>query len=405
MTIGQFPAGRRLGLAGSGFMQRFMFLRLIAFTGAAGLLFAFVVLLTTTQKLFYLLAQGVLPLDRFLTGLATVMPMVFYVVGPVAAPVAIAYAYHDWGRHHEILSLRMAGLSSRALALPALAAGMAAMLFTAAMSLYLLPVSFRVFEDILYDAASNLNTGLLDQGYLQAIAPHLALSFQRRLDEDVLGDVTIVDDRKPDTITYILANRVHILIRRQPEPGFVLVAEDGSYVTRPKGEAKTGLSSRVAFARFDIPVSETDSDHPFLRSWRGFFEEHIGRLLAPPPEVRLNPAQYGQWVAEGHNRILAPLLAPSYVLLVVGVLLRASYRRRQWWSPRLLLLLLGLGAWHVLFVVAHSFMAWQPALIPLYYLLALVPGLIGYALLRSADEAPHLLRSPPFGIAARPDPV
>lgn len=369
-------------------MQRFMFRRLLAYTAAVALVLAVVVLLTTTPELFALLGQGSIPFGEFLLALLSLMPMVFYLVGPIAVTVAVGFAYHHWSRNNEIVSLQMAGLTNRALAIPGMAAAGVAMLFTASMSLYLLPVAFRHFEDTSYAAAINLTIGALDEGYLQRIAPNLSLSFRKRLGEDVIQDVTILDGRKSGSFTYIFAERGHFVTRAQPEPEQVLLLAKGSYLTRHDQDEEP--AKPVDFENLVLPLSSMGSVSK-SRPWRGFFEEHIDRLLFPPAQIRKVPGDYGQWVAEGHKRIIMPLLCLSYVAFALGMLLQGK-NPRTGRILRLIALALGVGLWHGLTVAVHSFVVRVPMMIPLYYLMVVVPAAVGFILLLSADRGPRRTR-------------
>jgi lipopolysaccharide export system permease protein len=373
-------------------MQRHMFLRLLAYAGMVTLVFTIVVMLVTTSRLFQLMAQGAMPLGRFSLALATLLPMQLYLDVPLTVTIAVIFAYHEWIRHNEILSLRNAGLTNRALAMPALAAGAVGMLFTALMSLYLLPISFRIFEDIRYNAGYyNLTANVLYEGYLQTIAPNLSLSFHKRIASDAIEGVTVLDARTAGSLTYIFADRGRFVTQdAKLEPERVILLEHGSYIVRHDPNEKV---TPINFDDLVVPLT-TSGDTPKTRQWRGYFEERIDSLLNPPPEVRMNPADYGQWIAEGHKRILMPILCLSYVLFTLGVLLRFHYYRSSG-----VFHILGIAAavafWHGLFVVTHSLVTSSPSLAAIYYVVAATPAVVGIALLLSARFSLRRKRQPP----------
>lgn len=372
-------------------MQRHMLLRLLAYGGVVTLVFTMVVMLVTTSRLFQLMAQGAMPFGRFCLALTMLLPMELYLEVPLTVTIAVIFAYHEWIRHNEIVALRNAGLTDRALAMPALATAVAALAFTALMSLYLLPISFRVFEDIRYDAGYyNLTTNVLYEGYLQTIAPNLSLSFQKRIASDAIQGVTILDGRKADSFTYIFADRGRFVTEdAKPDPERVIVLEHGSYIVRHSPDEKV---TPINFDDLVVPL-QTSDNAPRGRQWRGFFEERIDTLLNPPPEVRMNPADYGQWIAEGHKRILMPVLCLSYVLFALGVLLRFHYHRSSG-VLHVLGIAAGVAFWHGLFVVTHSLVTRTPSLAPLYYIVAATPAVIGIALLTSVRLGARRRRPP-----------
>jgi len=358
-------------------MQRHMFRRLVLGTGVAALIFSVVTLLVEVSSLFSLLTTGVVTGSRFIAALLMLLPEQFYAVVPLGATIAVAHAYYEWGHNHELVSLRMAGLTNSSLAIPGMAAAAVAMLFTAANSLYLLPVSFRVFEDIRYGAGLSFAPSALDEGYLQRIGPNLSILFHRRVDALTLEGVEILDGRDAGTFTYIFADSAHFVRRPGEDPERLLVLEKGSYYKRHPSDTHVTPAS---FEQLIIPLSETTDGSPIHRPWRGFFEEHIGSLLYPPPIIRARPSEYGNWIAEGHKRFIMPLLCLSYAGFVIGVMLR-PWQERSSGSVRVSLALASVAVWHGLILAMSSLIVSALFLVPLYYVIALIPGAVGAVLI------------------------
>ncbi|HXP75931.1 MAG TPA: LptF/LptG family permease, partial [Stellaceae bacterium] len=219
-------------------VQRHMFYRVLEHTAALSTVLCLIILLLGTQSLLYLLAERAISLRLFLQAITLLAPDPVYRGVPFAITIAIVHAYLRWGRNNEIVSLRMAGMADRALAMPGLAAAVVAMIFAASMSLYVLPVAFRTFEDIRYTANFNLSLGLLDEGYLQQIAPDLSISFRQRLGATEIGGVTILDSRKQGEVRYILAERAQLQNPRDPNGRRALVLRQGSYQVRRSSDER-----------------------------------------------------------------------------------------------------------------------------------------------------------------------
>ncbi len=338
-------------------------------------------LLTSTADLFFVLVQGAVSFRNFLVALGSLLPVVFAQATPIGVTMGVAFAYHQWSQHHEILPLRAAGLPTRSLALPGIAAALVAMIFTASMSLYFLPVSFRTFEDIRFAAAFNLTINAFDEGYLQTLTTGLSMSFQRRIGANEFEGVTVLDGRKRDSFTYIFADRGHLMVESQPRREEVLLLEKGSYIKRDNSDEHP---RPVVFQVLSIPISSV-KDVP-LRSWRGFYEEHVNRLIDPPPDVRRTPEIAADWIAEGHHRIISPMLCLSYVVLALGVILRGSYQRQSRQVLRNAGLAAIILAWDSSIGMGHSLVVRIPELLPIMYLQALTPLALGAALLSTADR-------------------
>lgn len=363
-------------------IQRFMLYRLVAYALVATGTVAIVLMLVATADLFFMLAQGALSIGRFFLALSTIVPMVFAQGTPIGATAGIGFAYYQWHHNTEILPLRSAGFTTMALAVPGMIAAIVAMIFTASMSLYLLPVAFRTFEDIRYGAILNLTINALDEGYLQAVSGELSLAFRKRVAENELEGVTVLDGRKPGTFISIYAERGHLVIRRQPTPEEVLVLEDGTYYKRTKSDERP---DSIAFGQLIVPISAV-GDRSATRLWRGFYEEHVPRLINPPPEIRSTPAMAAEWIAEGHHRIIYPILCLSYVMFALGAILRSRYQRHSREIVRFVALGLVILGWDALMGVGHSFVVHAPELFPAYYLLAVMPLVAGIVLLLSSER-------------------
>ena len=359
-------------------IQRDMFCRLVGAAAVGPVVLGTAELLATTQPLANLFANGVLPFGQYAFALLCALPTIFYLAGPVTSAAAIVYLYREWDRHHQIVALRMIGLTDRAIAAPGIGAAAVAMLMVAAMSLYLVPVSARAISDIRYAALQRFSLEVLVPGQMQSVTPQYSIWFRERSETGILQEVVVVDGRKPEHPAYIFAKRGYTALPGEGGREPALFLESGTQMGRDSENQDVKF---ISFDHLIVPLA----DFAAARLWRGFFEEHIGTLLDPPPDVRSDRAAYGEWLEEGHRRIIMPLLAMSYAIFALGALLRGEPRHR---SLRAIVIALAVASWHVLIVVSHSLIAQRPEMIPLYYAMALIPGLIGGAMLSVPPARP-----------------
>jgi lipopolysaccharide export system permease protein len=360
--------------------QRHMFRRVLGETAGLSVALCLIILLLGTQSLLYLLAERAISLKLFLQAVILLAPDPIYRGVPFAIAIAIVHAYLKWGRNNEIVSLRMAGMSDLSLAVPGLATALVATVFAASTSLYLLPIAFRSFEDIRYTAKFNLSLGLLDQGYLQQIAPNISISFRRRLSGSEIGGVTILDSRKQGEVKYLLADRARLQNPENPDGQRLLVLLHGSYQIRRGSEERL---APVAFQELTLPIADSADGSSRVREWHGFYEESIGTLLDPPSEVREDPELYGNYVAEGHMRVATPLSCLTGALFALGVMLNAKYERRSAPLKSIVAALTGVALWQSLLIGGHALISRVPAFAPLIYVLCALPAVIGALLLAS----------------------
>jgi lipopolysaccharide export LptBFGC system permease protein LptF len=366
--------------------QRHMFLRLLLHAGAAGVVTCLIILLIMTQPLFYLLAEHVISLRVFLLACAMLAADPIYRGLPFGICVAIVHDYMRWGRDNEIVSLRMAGMSNHALAMPGIAAATVVAVLAAVVSLYLSPLASAALEDIRYRAGFDLSLRLLDEGYLQRIVPDLSVSFRKRIGPSEIADVTIIDSRQTGEIKYIMADRAELHTPADSSVERVLVLREGNYqVRRDSGERP----APVTFQELILPITESATASSRVREWRGPFEQHIGVLLNPPPEIPRDSRTYGSYIALGHLHIIAPLSCLGCAIFALGVMLTARYERRVAPIFSAVGASVGIAISQALLIAAYFTVYHMPSLAALYYAVVIAPAAIGASLLRSRALTPR----------------
>ena len=381
-------------------MQRHMARRLLVTAGAILLTLSVAGALIEGAPLFVLLTIGAITPGKLALGLLLLLPMQFCNGTPLAFGVAVTHSYYEWQRSNEIVPLQMAGTTNLWLTVPAIVAGLVALLFTAANSLYLLPASFRAFEDLRYGISNAIIPSALDTGYLQKVGPDLSISFRRRLDDQSVEGVAVLDGRSSESFTYIVADRGRFVYEPGKDPEYHFVLEHGYYYRLNPNESR---GSPVTFQELIVPIT---SGAPKQR-WRGWYEQDIMTLFNPPALVRAVPVEYGFWIAEGTNRVVVPFAPLSYALLVAGVMLRPKPARTGA-GLYAALCLCAVVAWHALFTLLQSLIATIPVLAPVDAVAALIPAALGFTLVMlppkpSRRVGPQLAFWRPMPAPARPD--
>jgi len=331
-------------------------------------------MLYKTKELYHLVFANVISMTELLIVWATLMPVVFYQLGPEVVTIALLIRFYLWRQHNEILAMRAMGLSCLQIALPGIMVGICAALFSAVMSLYALPLSIGKATEIRTIAQTRVGPGMLVEGVPNTILPQLSLSFQRWLSTDIVGEVVVTEDRKPGDFSFVVAERAQFV---EKNGLYVLVLENGSQLVHHSAEDVRQLS----FDQLSFPLTVPDR----VQGTQGFYDQPIGNLLSPPEEVRQNPQQLAVWLSEGHHRIINPLRCIGCALLLLGVLVPGL----QSYSELIVRLLLATAltfaessASTVAFVVAQR----HAEMVPLLYLLPVVPGAIGALLLFLGDR-------------------
>ena len=337
-------------------------------------------ILEKSRKLYDLVMAGALPLHRLLLIWLQILPVIFYHASPEIVSIAVAWRYYQWIENNEVLTLRSAGRSCLQIACPGILAAIFAASFCALNSLCLLPPSWGSLEDIRLEAFATPSVDALQPGYQQQIIPGFSVGFARRgIDGTTLEDIVVLDGRKDNAFTDIWARRASLL---RTGEDLLLVFDSGAYIVRNA----TG-TEKVEFDTFSLPLGNGMLGATTARA-RGFYEEPVTRLLNPPSEVRNDTLVWAQWLAEGHRRIINPLLCVGNVVLVLGLLVSGRQGDVRLKIPLVLAVASALATNTlpdpiVLMAIRNI------DFLPLLYLLPAVPTIAGGLLLVGSD-----MRSP-----------
>lgn len=359
-----------------------MYGRLLLATLAVTAMLGSMQVLEKSHDLYRLVVAGVISVGELLTLWAALLPVVFYHAGPQMVALGAIAQYYLWRQHNEILSQRSAGRSCWQIAAPGIAAGACMGLFCALMSLWALPGTFGDAEDIGAAAEVRITPSMLQEGVPNRVMPKLSISFRRWRAGDIIEGVVMTDDRAPGEFAFVSAERGRFI---KADGIYVLVLENGSnFIHSAAGEVH-----HVAFSQLAVPLKASEA----RKHARGYYEESIGRLLDPPPQIRKDPRLWAAWVTEGHHRIINPLRCIACILLVLGIVVPG----RQGNTELIVRLILALGvsfaedaAATVVFAMAQE----RVEAAPLLYLFPLASAGIGALLLWSGDR--HLKRSLPW---------
>ncbi|MBV8504537.1 MAG: LptF/LptG family permease [Alphaproteobacteria bacterium] len=332
-------------------------------------------ILHKSPELYHLVIAGALSLDWLLSIWLYILPVIFYHATPEIVSIAVAFRYYLWIENNEILILRSAGQSSRQIAYPGMIVAVLAALFCALNSLCLLPQSWARLEDIRFATAANLSVDVVQPGYQHKITPGLSVAFSRRSpDGTTLEDIVVLDGRKEHAFTQIWARRGRVL---ESDEASSLLLDSGAYFVH----TATGIK-KVDFDAFSlsVPIGAPGGAAPRPR---GFYEEPVNQLLNPPIEVRNDPRVLAQWLAEGHRRIINPLLCVGNAVLVLGLLVP----RRQGVGQTLMfgLAVASAFATNTLPGPLISMATLNISLMPVLYLMPTVPAIVGGVLLAGSD--------------------
>lgn len=319
--------------------------------------------LTQSLRFVELIVNRGLTIGTFLYLTMLLLPSFLWLMLPIAVFTAVLFTYHRLTSDSELVVMRAIGLSPVQLARPALMIAVVVVLLGYSLSLYFLPRAYRDFKDLEFDVRNDFAGLLLREGAFTTMASNVTVYVRQR---DVSGDlvgILVHDGRKAGEPSTIIAER-----------GRLAISEDGPRVVLVNGTRQEldRASGRLRFLYFDR--YSVDLGRVAQRSgarWREPRERYLHELFGPPLDEndRQNRARL---LAEGHNRVMAPLLALTFTLVALATLLSGEFNRRGH-ARRLVAAIVAAIVLQTSSIAIQNLVTKFPTLAPLVYVAALAP--------------------------------
>lgn len=362
------------------YVLRQLALGLLAATGGLAVL----VWLTQSLRFLELVLNRGLAFSVFLELTALLMPNLVAVILPVTVFGVVLFTYHRLTGDREMVVMQGAGVSPFTLARPALLLAAAAMAFGWFLNLYLVPESHRGFREFQFEIRNRIGAVLLEDGVFNQVADGLTVYVRTRDRDGTLRGILVHDARDRANPATVLA-----------EQGSLSVTASGPRVTlltgsRQEVDRATGRLRVLWFAENTIDLARAQG--PEEVRYRDARERTLSELLDPPDRAQVNPRDLVRFQAEAHGRFAQPVFGFSLALVALAGVLAGGFSRHG-------------GGWRVMGTVAlgvglvalglsvQNLAGRQPALIPLVWAHALLPGLLAAFAIAAPDKLPRALRA------------
>ncbi len=330
-----------------------------------------VIWLTQSLRFLDLVINRNLPVRTFLSLALLAQPMMMSVLLPIATFAAVMFTFTKMAMDSELVVLRASGLSQPALARPALALAGLVTVLCYVLTLYLMPLAHGGFTDLKFSIRSDYSHLLLREGVFNTIMDDLTVYVRDRNSNGELLGILIHDARTPDKPVTMMAER-GALVQTAEGPRVVMVNGNRQVVGR-----KSGQLTLLNFDRYTFDLG-TVTRTPKTR-WRKPRERYLHELLLPDDsrEDRRNAAKLK---AEGHQRLVSPLLALAFTLIGLATLLSGEFNRRGQ-VKRVLTAVCLVVVVQSASLGLHYLAASIPAVVPLMYLNPLAVIAVAYYVL------------------------
>ncbi len=319
--------------------------------------------LTQSLRFVELIVNRGLTIGTFFYLTMLLLPSFLWLMLPIAVFTAVLFTYQRLTTDSELIVMRAVGMSPLQLARPALTVACVAVLLGYALSLYFLPRAYRDFKDLEFDVRNDFAGLLLREGAFTTMAPNVTVYVRQR---DVSGDlvgILVHDGRKVDEPSTIIAERGRLAISEEG-PRVVLV--NG---TRQELDRSTGRLRFLYFDRYSVDLGRI-AQRTGAR-WREPRERYLHELFGAPVDEndRQNRARL---LAEGHNRLMTPLLSVTFALVALAALLSGEFNRRGQ-ARRLVAAIVAAVVLQTSSIAIQNLVTKWPSFAPLIYVVALTP--------------------------------
>ena len=304
------------------------------------------------------------------------LPDLLTIILPIALFTIIAFTYSKLITDRELVVMRASGMSQTALAKPALLLAAIVVILGFVINLYLLPNSYRLFNDLKRDHNNAYASILLQEGAFSQVRKGITVYVRERTKDDELHGILVHDDRIKENPVTLMATR-GALVQTGEQSRIILFAGNRQEVNK-----KTNKFSILYFDRTTYDMEEEKKEIGIR--YREARERQVWELFNLEKDKLLNKKDYGKFTVEGHKRLISPFMALGFTLVGLACLISGGVSRRGQ-TRRIILAVAIVVLLHISALGLENVCARQVELIPLMYINGVVPILLGFLfMLRSA---------------------
>jgi lipopolysaccharide export system permease protein len=274
--------------------------------------------------------------------------------------------------------MRGAGLSPLSLARPGLVLGLIALVLSAVLTNWLVPLSYGRFREDQFEIRNRMAAYLLEDGVFTQMSDGLTVFVRRRDADGELHGVLIDDARNPASESTIFAER-----------GVIADGPDGPRVLLLRGSRQqidhsTGRLDVLSFEQELIDLGEGPKADETRE--RDPDELSMSELLNPAPGS-VTPQVLPKLLVEAHRRLASPFSALSFALVALASVLTGAFSRHANYVRPTIAILAVVGIL-ALQLAAQNVAGHNLGLVPLIWLAAIGPGVVAGVILFAPEPAP-----------------
>ncbi len=300
--------------------DRYLFKSLSIATLFTAVTLAAVIILTQSLRFLELVINAGAGTGTFALLTLLILPRFFEIILPIALLIATLFTYNRLTVDSEIVIMRATGSPPLTLARPALTLAFLVTCILWVMTTWLGPYALSNTKRITQIVKTQYSSLLFREGVFNAIDDGLTVFVRERAPTGDLYGLMIHDNRDKTDPATIIAQRGVIV--SAPE-GHQVIVYDGA---RQSLNRKSHALSRLNFERYTIDLPQDSA--PLQKHWQEPSERTLWQLLHPNTENKRDRENTRAFAVEIHRRLISPLLAPSFCVIVLSFLLLGPLDRR-----------------------------------------------------------------------------
>jgi lipopolysaccharide export system permease protein len=185
-------------------------------------------------------------------------------------------------------------------------------LMVAAISAYFAPKGLRMLRDWITDVRANVVSSVVQPGRFTSVENGVTIHIRERVSNGQLRGIMLDDMRNPNERITVLAQSGELV---DNDKGTFLVLQKGIVQRRVKDQRDPAM---VVFDRYAFDLSQFGGGREAVKY--SIRERYLWQLLWPDPRDQLYIEQPGQFRAELHDRLMAPLYPIAFVIIAFAYL-------------------------------------------------------------------------------------
>lgn len=254
-----------------------------------------------------------------ITGL--IIPLLVLVIAPIALLIAVVHVLNKLSTDSEIIVMSAAGMSPWRLFRAFMSVTIVVSILVLSISAYFAPQGLRMLRDWLTEVRANVVSTIVQPGRFTQIEANVTIHIRERRPNGQLVGIFLDDRRNPNERMTVIAERGELV---DNDAGTFLVLQDGIV---QRQETRKPDPAMVVFDRYAFDLSQFAGGTQAVKY--SIRERYLWQLLFPDPKDQYYIEQPGQFRAELHDRLVAPLYPIAFVIIAFVYLGPAQTTRQS----------------------------------------------------------------------------